>query len=1168
VQTKTDAKASQAQAAKPFFSSQAAQTSGFFSASPFMLAAPAQAGAVEDGAVESFPAIQTKLTMGAPGDRYEVEADAMADRVVQRMHAGSVRSDAVPSLQGQCTECREAERIQRQVDGIDLLEATDILEEGDVLEEGLQAKADGWMDVPGSVERTLEGGGGGGQAMHPALRDEMESAFEADFSDVRVHTGFAAERLNQDLSAHAFTYGTDIYFDSGKYRPESSDGLHLLAHELTHVMQQTGATSPAVQARVRPGTIQRDDKKKTHVPHTVHVTRTMTQEEFRVEAMRQLFGGVVSGVTWKHSTESYVPANSPYTVLVDVRLLKEHRGAASRERGIPAGAGGGVAGAEERARTFHAGAESDEKSALMKEIDRRYFEAVGDKTETKIKPGEQAKAELWRTIRDEVLFQHEYIANLPPQVKQLIKTSTNGRHLTPADYDKLFAIAKKIEKMPPGQAADYASRVTGTTTDLGVFEAALDKYIAEMAARAKEADERDKIHTKLLGLEELYKKYKLYLTLLSSASMPVVATPYGGGNAGAGIVATRAAMKMRAELETELQRHGFAGVTEFEQYIKKYEKAFEAEAANIAKDLLAKLAGKLYRESERYKDPAQVQAFHQKLGAYRASQAEFEPNARIWNEYAKAQQTAKERSRLPSEGHVKTSDFTSITQAEADAARKKADAAKASAQSEFKALSGEHKIFEEEGLPADKKLDKVALAKASESQLGAMLQAQIQRRMRDVEEAIKEIDDKPELIYKMSKLMPQFYVQQGIKANSIHDLIIQDKMRSDAILKIVKGIALAMVAIALSVITFGAATPVIVAAGAGLAGAGLGVYMAFEEYKEYTQQKNLADVGLADDPSVVWVVLAVLGAGLDVAGAVKAVKALGPAAKAFNAAGDLAEFTKAVRALEQAGEIEARVARAAEKAGEARKALSEATTELGKVLGSKVYSFPGPLLDPDVYKAVVNLARQAIRTGLADAEKFIEQIKLARLKANLGDLSPEELAKAKQAWQEAKALEAAEAAAEAAEKAAVGTYNTTIKWGIQPAIPARQHSSIKGAYWAKRTPQTNPRVDKFELKINPNNESFFLPHPDGGLVQFENVVGTSVVQDGKLIMKARSHYHVADMPSFAAESVLKEARRQVAAASNSGLKVEWLVSDSRAIQQLEALFKKENVAITIRPLAE
>src|SRR2546427_9348114 len=114
----------------------------------------------------------------------------------------------------------------------------------------------------------------------------------------------------------------------------------------------------------------------------------MTQEEFRVAAMRQIFGGVLKTAEWRNSKDSYVPENSPYTVLVDAQFLKQQRGQASRDRGISVEEGGGVAGAEERAKTFQAGAESDEKSALMKEIDRRYFEAGGDKTETKIGAGE------------------------------------------------------------------------------------------------------------------------------------------------------------------------------------------------------------------------------------------------------------------------------------------------------------------------------------------------------------------------------------------------------------------------------------------------------------------------------------------------------------------------------------------------------------------------------------------------------------------------------------------------------------------------------------------------------------------------------------------------------------------------------------------------------------
>ena len=66
----------------------------------------------------------------------------------------------------------------------------------------------------------------------------MEGSFETDFSGVRVHTDQEAAQMNQDLSAQAFTHGSDVYFNEGKFNPESGGGKHLLAHELTHVVQQ------------------------------------------------------------------------------------------------------------------------------------------------------------------------------------------------------------------------------------------------------------------------------------------------------------------------------------------------------------------------------------------------------------------------------------------------------------------------------------------------------------------------------------------------------------------------------------------------------------------------------------------------------------------------------------------------------------------------------------------------------------------------------------------------------------------------------------------------------------------------------------------------------------------------------------------------------------------
>ncbi|WP_299211849.1 DUF4157 domain-containing protein [uncultured Dokdonia sp.] len=91
------------------------------------------------------------------------------------------------------------------------------------------------------IESTLQNSKGGGSPLDTNTRSEMESGFGADFSGVRVHNDSTAVQMNQQLGAQAFTNGSDIYFNEGKYNPESDSGKHLLAHELTHTVQQGGA---------------------------------------------------------------------------------------------------------------------------------------------------------------------------------------------------------------------------------------------------------------------------------------------------------------------------------------------------------------------------------------------------------------------------------------------------------------------------------------------------------------------------------------------------------------------------------------------------------------------------------------------------------------------------------------------------------------------------------------------------------------------------------------------------------------------------------------------------------------------------------------------------------------------------------------------------------------
>jgi hypothetical protein len=90
------------------------------------------------------------------------------------------------------------------------------------------------------IERSIDTARGGGHGMDHATRTRMESAFGADFSGVRIHTDNRADGLNKSLSARAFTTGQDVFFRQGEYHPGSSSGRELLAHELTHVVQQTG----------------------------------------------------------------------------------------------------------------------------------------------------------------------------------------------------------------------------------------------------------------------------------------------------------------------------------------------------------------------------------------------------------------------------------------------------------------------------------------------------------------------------------------------------------------------------------------------------------------------------------------------------------------------------------------------------------------------------------------------------------------------------------------------------------------------------------------------------------------------------------------------------------------------------------------------------------------
>jgi hypothetical protein len=180
--------------------------------------------------------IQTKLNVTAADDSYEREADTVAEQVVSQNSGESTQRQAMEEEE----EVAQAKRIQRQ---------------GEEEEEVAQAKRiqrldnvdmSGAFDVGGKIEDQIRDASGG-QSLDNNMQDEMGSAIGADFSSVQVHTDASSNKLARSLGARAFTYGNDVFFGEGEYNPQSSDGKHLLAHELTHTVQQ--GSSPATQAK-------------------------------------------------------------------------------------------------------------------------------------------------------------------------------------------------------------------------------------------------------------------------------------------------------------------------------------------------------------------------------------------------------------------------------------------------------------------------------------------------------------------------------------------------------------------------------------------------------------------------------------------------------------------------------------------------------------------------------------------------------------------------------------------------------------------------------------------------------------------------------------------------------------------------------------------------------
>ena len=186
-------------------------------------------------------ALQAKLRIGQPGDTYEQEADRVAEQVMQIPEPQAVSSGTpyIHSVQRASPGC-EDEVLNRQP--MEQEEEEELrrqpIEEEEEKEFQAKATSGGISEENPDIESHIQNMRGGGQPLPESTRAFFEPRLGHDFSQVRVHSDAKAAESAREVNAKAYTVGRDIMFGAGQYAPENSTGQKLIAHELTHVVQQ------------------------------------------------------------------------------------------------------------------------------------------------------------------------------------------------------------------------------------------------------------------------------------------------------------------------------------------------------------------------------------------------------------------------------------------------------------------------------------------------------------------------------------------------------------------------------------------------------------------------------------------------------------------------------------------------------------------------------------------------------------------------------------------------------------------------------------------------------------------------------------------------------------------------------------------------------------------
>lgn len=786
---------------------------------------------------------------------------------------------------------------------------------------GLLGAADGLVDSPAIVKSVVRSPGA---PIASDARRRAEASLGAPLDHVIVHRGGAASLAADAVGAKAFTVGHHVVLGHERGSTPLGRREALLTHELTHAAQgPSTATTPNLEAQA-----------------------TRAELGLRPSLARRSTGRARLLMSPERAT----------------RLVAELRGEHAeftlfRDEGPPLTATGRAEGLD--AGTYRIVMEADRGALTITQADGTDL-PTSSAFNIHIPETARRMHRLLQRVRRPIPFEvrasartgtgrggggsslADQIRDLPERIRQFIFSGFE-RTIDPRDYEAVLRIAAKLSPLTDAELAAYQSQVTSGTTNIRAFEDAIDRYIASLEARRAAIAERERVKLRLYGLDEIYQRYRTLQQLRSNSRNAAPFVMQGGVGTSIGTTLF-GSQPLERELDAALRARGFEnGLPEFEELIHQFERAFRDEAVQIGLELLGRYEHVLYEQSERYRDTDQTNALHGRLAPARAG---FERAIAIRAQHASSVSLSMEDMAAQSY----------------HSARFRAE--QSAAAGEVAALAPDHPLLGNRDIPHE------SLARASQQQLPIRLQRYIEARRDDIRTTRANLQSSPDLIFELDALKRVAYGEMRIEPGSLYDQIIRDHTRERAIDHAVVSAAIAVFAIAAGLVSGGTGTVAVLGAASAF---GIGAYQAYEEFRRYETLSAASGAQLlSEDPSIVWVVIAVAGAGLDLAAMGATLRAIRPAAQAFNETHDIVELERRLARLTDIEEgVRENVVRAA-------RAQEEMRTAWGNVVrtGHVLYSFPTPYVEMAgrlVYAVYLTARRGLIslERGALELETFL-----------------------------------------------------------------------------------------------------------------------------------------------------------------------------------------------------